>query len=86
MKHLAQYLVPSKWEEEGTWRDAGNPEGSLALSVAYSEAKGQLSEKRRLERSQPGVDEGSSTCAGMCIAVSGLSVGSWAHRIPRSQA
>lgn len=47
MKHLAQYLVPSKWEEEGTWRDAGNPEGSLALSVAYSEAKGQLSEKRK---------------------------------------
>lgn len=30
--------------------------------------------------------EGSGTCAGMHVAVSGLSVGPWTHRVPRSHA
>lgn len=54
--------------------------------------RGQISAKRRLEKSKPRVDgvtwkarKKCGTCARMHVAVSGLSVGSQAHRVPRSR-
>lgn len=54
--------------------------------------RGQITAKRRLERSKPRMDmviwkvwKKCGTCARMHVAVSGLSVGSEAHRVPRSR-